>query len=379
VMRWNYAGERSHLGLTYAPNYTTYVRNRDYNTWNHELNFTADRQLTQKWSIGTGANGMYSNMDQILFTPSTLATVTALPAQFEDFANTLLQRPMTVEQVASAISGASVVDTPSRVLFFGNRVFSSGGNVALSYAHSSRTTISGAVSALHMQPVSTDERGFLDDRTTPLLANTTSGNASLSVSHGLSPRTQIGVSAGGDRTISSVQDAYRTSVTAFVGRRMGMHWFAQVHGGTGTIIAVRESTALPRGLQYLSGGSLGFATRSHTFLGSVSRNFGDQFGIGAGSTLDTAGSWHWTPAWRTWVVFAGASTQRLQGVERRTINTWQANAGVTKAWNRHLSATVEYAYLTYDARSELFRRIGQNVVRGSITWTPQPTTRRSER
>ena len=64
----------------------------------------------------------------------------------------------------------------------------------------------------------------LDTTNTSLLANTTSGNASVAISYSLSPLTQLGGTVTTNRASSSLQDAYTTTSLASLGRTLGRRW-----------------------------------------------------------------------------------------------------------------------------------------------------------
>jgi opacity protein-like surface antigen len=167
-----------------------------------------------------------------------------------------------------------------------------------------------------------------------------------------------------------VEDVYRTSASAFIGRKMGMHWFAQAQGGGGTIRSNRQLYELPTGAQYLVGGSVGYMNQAHTIFLASNRSFGDQYGLGAGSTIVTSASWIWAHPRRSWTVLASASDQWFQA-RAGNIHGWQALAGISKMLSSHLSCRVEYAYIAYDGRSAFSRELSQNAVRASLEWSPR--------
>jgi hypothetical protein len=375
---WSNEGERSHTGLTYTPSYQSHVINERYGGWNHSIGLTGGRELSRKWNLLAMANAMDSTLDQLLFTPTTLGTAVSLPATFEDFASNLLTKPLTSGQIAASLNGSPIIDQPSRAQFYGSRIFSASANVSLTYAYSTRTKVTVSLAGSRTQPLSTKDEGVAGSITTRAFTNSTSANAGVTVSHAIDPRTDIGVRAESTRAFSTIQDAYNNSAVLFLGRRMGRRWFVQGHGGPGTIVPVRQTYALPAGVQYRIGATMGFMTRSHTFLGEVNRNFGDTQAIGATSTFDMAGAWRWATPWRSWSTRASVQSQQLKR-SGENIRSWQVSAATEKVLNRQLSCSVEYAYISYDAPTNLFRRSEQHAVRASLIWSPSGPRRAANR
>lgn len=371
-MGWSRSSERAHFGINYTPSYISLRRNDSYNSWNHRLTITGDRQLTRSWSFTGGILGAYTTMEQSLFAPTVFRQMTALPTTLDNLSNVLLRSPLTNEQMAATLTGSAIADSPARVLLFGNTALNTSANLSFSYAKSSRTIVSISAGGGHTRPIRTTQSENLPNNN--LISDTTMGNANVTLSHSLSPRTQIGASVIGDRVKSNFQDVYRTSALFFAGRRMGMRWFAQLNGGLGTIRSVRQTYALPTGPQFQGAGSLMYRASSHSYLMSIQRSFGDQFGIAAGSTLSSSASWTWVPSRSNWQVFATGTDQRFGGRQPGNIRSWQANGGVSRRLGEHLSCTVEYAYLHYDGK-QISSSIVQKGVRASLTWYPQRIAR----
>jgi hypothetical protein len=346
----------------------SYINHSNLNAFNHALSFTVNREVTRKVRLSLGMAASYSNIDQLLFTPTSFQRAAALPATLDDFANSLLATPFTSDQLAAMLTGLPVAESPARLLLFGDRTLSTSANTSLSYSATTRSQLTFQAGVVRSQPILND--GIEQTRLDRTLSYSSGGSASFSYSYSLSPRTQIGAAIAESRTFSPLQDAYSTSFTMFAGRKMSRRWFGQLMGGGGFMRPVRETVQLPRGPQYLAGGSIGFRAQSNTVLLAVNRTFGDNFGIGAASTVSASIAWVWNPMHRSWSVQTSASSQRFQGQGIRALNTWQGMFAVSKSLGQYLSSTIEYAYARYETGSAIQGVIAPHAVRASLVWTP---------
>lgn len=369
---WNRSDERSHIGIEYSAGYNSFFRYSDFNSANHTVSMTFDREIARKWSITSGFAGTYSNFDQLLFAPSALREVASLPTSFDDLAHALMGTTFTSAQVGAMLTGAAIGDSPARFLLFSNRALTSSGNASLSYSHSQRTTITVSGSEARSQPISGTRYNALGDNVLAnnILTSSTSIGLGVAATHSLTPRTTIGVNVLTDRVSSNVQDVYRTSTTAFFSRRMSQRWILQAHGGGGQIRSLRTSYELPSGFQYRGGGSIGYSGKGHTYLVAVERMFGDSYGVGAGSTMQVSATWNWTSRSRNWSLYATGMDQRLQERQPGNIRSWQATVGASRQLNRNLSCSVDYAYVTSGTINQT-RGAERSGVRLVLTWSPE--------
>src|ERR1019366_10664034 len=67
-----------------------------------------------------------------------LSVLSQLPATFDDLAAAFSIGQFSNAQMASMLTGASMLESPARGLLLGNRVLSYSANAGLNYAHSSR-------------------------------------------------------------------------------------------------------------------------------------------------------------------------------------------------------------------------------------------------
>lgn len=369
TMGWTHRSERANFGLTYSPMYLTRWKYPDENTVSHSLSFAADRELSRNWVFRASSAAAYMTAEQLLFSPTAFSRAASTPANFDDFAAEFLRRPFTNALVASMITGTPAAESPARTLFYGNRIFSSLASATLSYRASPRTTITAGFGGTRTESFpSSRER---EANSVALVGKTTGATADLSISQSLTPRTEVGVSVNANRYGSPVQDALRTSVNGFVGRRMGVHWVAQIHGGAGQIRTLRTTFVAPKGLQAQGGGSIAYHTFAHTIMGSTERTFGDSLGLGAGSMLSTSAAWNWAHPRRSWSVHSSFGQQGFLGGPVANLRSWQTATGVTKQLGAHLSHAIDYAYLRYSSALSA-RPFAIHAVRVSLMWRPGP-------
>lgn len=373
---WMKSGERSDFSFMYAPSYTGRVRYAAWNALNHSLSLNARQKLTPKWSLGFSVAGDLSNLAELLFSPTVFSNVASTSANFDDLAAAMLAGKFTNAQLASILTGAPLVESPARNLFYGDRMFMSALRASLSYSPSPRLSISLGAGGGRSQYVS-DSQNIGAPGYRYLVPSTTSGSANLTVSYSRSPRTQIGATVASSRILSSLQDTYVTTSTASLGRTMGRRWFLQIQGGVGVMNPVRQTFILPRGPQPIGGGSLGFRTFSHTFLGSYDRTVSDSYGYGAGSTSSVSAAWRWSRPGRGWSLEGSLSRQELQGSGFENLKSWRATAGLGRALAAQLALLTQYVYLGYSGRLENTPySFSQSALRVSLVWFSQPNAPR---
>ena len=317
--------------LTYTPSYTGRLRFAAWNALNHSASFNAARRFG-KWRFNVSAAADLSNLSEFLFSPTVFASVAAVPVSFNDLAAAVLTGTFSNAQLASLLTGAPLVESPARNLFFGERMFTSAVQTSLSYAPSPRLAITFSGSANRTQHLSDNQAGVA--QSSYLIPKTTSAGAGLALSYSRSARTQLGISVISNRVASSIQDVYTTTTTASLGRTMGRRWFLQVSGGIGVMNPVRSTYVLPTRPQPVANASLGYRTLSHTFLGSYSRAVSDSYGLGASSTSSTSGSWRWARPGRSWWIESSAGWQQLAGgAAYANSSGWQGSrAGLAGRW-----------------------------------------------
>src|SRR5262249_10276458 len=264
---WSERGARSNVSIQYTASYLAQVRYSNLNALSHFLVIGASRRLSPKWSVGFSGSSTLSTYNQLLFSPMVFSSVVATPATLDDLASAILAGKYTNDQLASLLTGAPLIESPARTAIFGNRVFASFAGITLSYAHSTRLSFNLSTSGSLMRHMN-ERNQPRDAQYLYLIPRAITANAGVSVSYALSARTEVGINMSSSRALSSIQDAYTTSASGFIGRTIGRRWFAQVHGGGGFITNIHSHYPSSAGTSPVFGGSLGYRTSAHGFLGS---------------------------------------------------------------------------------------------------------------
>jgi len=372
-IRWATSGEHSTFSLTYTPSYTGRVRYSSVNALNHALSLNATSKVAPRWSLGFSLNGNLSTIEQFLFSPTAFSNAASVSASFNDLSGAMLAGRSTNTELASALSTATLVESPVSALLYGQRMFTSAMQTSVAYSHSPRLSVTFSGGATRSQRVA--DSSVVQNLS--LLPTTTSGNASVAISYSLSPQTQIGGSVTSSRFSSSLYDGYTTASTASLGRTLGQHWFWQIHGGIGVMNPLRQISIPPTGRHPVAGGSLGFRTFSHTLLGSYDRTAGDSYGLGVSTTSSATATWRFSRPGSGWWLTGAFSWQRMEGTALTNTTGWRTTAGFGRALGAHLAWQTEYAYLNYSGSFSSAAYSGsQSAVRVSLVWTAQPALAR---
>jgi hypothetical protein len=372
VFNWTKFTERSTFSLTYTPSYTGYVRNSSLNALNHALSLTASRKIAPQWTFSFSAAGNLSSVEQSLFTPSTLSNVASASSTFSDLSAAVLSGNFANNpQLGAILTSSPLAQSPLNNLFYGQRMFTASARVSLGYSYSPRLSVTFSGGGARSQHV---EDQALGAGNTAVIPNTTSGDAGVAISYSLSPVTQLGGTVTTNRTSSSIYDGYTTTSVVNLGRTLGRHWVAQVHGGVGVTNAVRQTlSVVPAKPGPAIGGSLTYKTLSHTFLGSFDRGVSDSYGLGAATSSTANAAWHWRRAGNSWGLDSSFSWQQLQG-SNALANTsgWSTTAGLTRAIGPHVVLLTQYVHLTYTGGLlAAAYHYSQDAIRVSISWTPR--------
>lgn len=375
-------GERSSFAVSYTPSYTGQIRYSSLNTLNHGLSLTASRKLAPRWNFTFSAAGDLSSLQQSQFSPTRLSSVASVPSTFDDLAAGVLSaRFGNNPQLANVLASAPLAQSPLLTLLYGQRIFTSAAQISLSYSYSPRLSVAFSGGISRTQPVSNDQSST--NFQTSLLSNTTSGNASVTVSYSLSPLTQAGGTVTTSRVSSTLQDSYITTSLATFGRTIGRHWFVQIHGGAGITNPVRQTSfAASTKPRPAIGGSLGFKTFSSTLLGAYDRSVSDPYGTGASTSSTTSATWQWRQPGRAWRLESSVSWQQLGSgalVNAAPTNTaltntsgWNISAGFGRSLGPHFALHTQYSYLYY--RLNANNNLSQSAVRTSLVWTRNPAS-----
>jgi hypothetical protein len=277
--------------------------------------------------------------------------------------------------MASMLTGANVLESPARGLLLGDRVLSYSGNVGLTYAHSSRLSF-------HFSSVSgggQNRRGGTNG--TPeekiILPRSMAISAGMALSYAFSPRTGIGLNVEESRTINKYQNAYSTSGTASISRKMGMHWFLSVNaGGAITRMTSQSFSGASTSPQVVGGGSLGYQLRTQTFVGTYQRSSSDGFGFAAGANTTATAGWTWRRPGSRWTVFASGGQHQIRGAGFASLSGWETAGGISASLDAHTSLSGQYVYFnSQGSYGGTFNNMIVHSVRVSLGWTPQTAQR----
>jgi hypothetical protein len=376
---WLRASERTASSFSYTSSLAGRLRYSELNAWNHAFSLTTSHHFSPRTIGNFSIGGDLSNLEQSLFSATTLGNIASARTGFDALADAMLAAKFNSPLLSSIFNSASLAESPLRNLLYGQRMFTTGVKSSVSYAYSPRLSISFQGGAGRNQYLS--DAQVRNSGMNYLLANTTSGSGDLSLSYSLSPLTQIGGSLGTQRIVSSVQDSYTTTALFTMGRTLARRWILQIRGGAGVINPVGRRTLLIGGRPWMlstsahpaGGASLGYKTTSHTILASVEQTVSDSYGLGAATTTTAGASWNWRRPGHDWWLESGTGWQQLEGTGLGRISGLRTTLGLGRKLRPQLAILAQYAYLDYSGRVQAIAYSqGQSAVRVSLSWTPHP-------
>jgi len=374
---WLRSGERNTSSFIYTSSLTGRLRYSELNAWNHAFSLTASHHVSPRTIFNFSAAGDVSNLEQSLFSPTTLSNIASSRATLDDLAGAMLASKFSNPQLTSLLNSAPLVESPLRNLLYGQRMFTSAAKASVSYSYSPRLSLSFQAGGGRNQYLS----GSLTHAmlTSYMISNTTSGNAEVSASYSLSPRTQVGGSVGTQRILSSLQDSYATTSLVTLSRQLARRWLLQMHGGAGVLTPVGQvssvlsnrSRLLATSLNPAGGASLAFKTNSQSILSSIEHTVSDSYGLGAATSTSAALSWYWRRPGRAWWLESSAGWQQLQGNGLARLSGLRTTAGLGRNLGTQLVLLTQYAYLSYSSQLQTpAYRQGQSAVRVALVWSP---------
>lgn len=355
---------RSGIFLTYSPSYIRDLRYSELDSLNQSLSFTVSWKLRSGWSLETALASAVNGTTQFMFEPTLYTQITEVAATADELAAALLKTArFDNAYFASLLTGAPLLESPARQVFFGERVLNGSAHAALSHTRA-RWTLGLSAQATRYENIA----GKSASRVSPLVPSVMAGRAGVNVSYSLSPRTEIGLNASSQRTMSRFQDTYTSMATAKFARRMSPQWFIQMHSGAGFFTA-GQGVRLPGGPQYLAGGGLGFKTQAHSFLLSGERSIADNYGYRASSNVTTTASWGWGRPNRRWRIQASGSHQLIHFSEVPDMTAWIASASFSERLSARTWLSLRYSYLRSQEYAGLPGNREIHAVRLAISWT----------
>jgi hypothetical protein len=381
---WTRFSERSTFSLSYAPSYTSDMR-YSLSAFNHLVSLNIHRKLAPRWTFRFSAGAHLSTYAETLFSPTTLSNVAAVQANFNDLAAGLLASKFTNNpQLGVILTNSPLTESPVSNLLYGGRMLTASATTSLSYSFSPRLSLSFIGSGGRTQSISPNQA--LNASNPYAILDTTNSNGSVALSYSLSPFTQLGGSVTTSQVSSSLLGSYITTTSMLtLGRTLHQRWLMQILGGVGTTSILHSSLlAFPTGPSSVFGGSLGYKTLSHTFLGSYGRTVGDVAStIGLSPCLVAArcssatAAWRWRLPGNSWWLEADFGWQQLVGNGVANTSGYRMTAGLNRALGTHAVLLTQYVYINYSGglRSVPYY-FSQNAMRVTVTWTHQPVALR---
>ena len=367
---WQPHGRGTNFSVLYSISYGGTVRYPDLNGLSHSLSMSASRQLTRKWSFSLTGAAQDSTMAEFMYQPSALSVLSQLPASFDDLAAAFSIGQFSNTQMASMLTGASMLESPTRGLLLGNRVLSYSASAGLNYAHSSRLSFHFASFSAGGQNRRGGQNGIPQEKY--VLPRSLGMNAGMGLSYSLSPRTQVGFNVEEGRVVNGYQNAYSTNSTVSVGRKMGMHWFLRVRGG-GSITQMTQNTyGTPASRQVIGGSSIGFQTYTQTLVASYDRTSADAYGFAVGTNTTATGSWSWRRPGSRWSIFASGGQHQIRDAGFASISGWEASGGISGSLDAHTTLSAQYVYFnSQGSYVGNLNNMAVHSVRLSLGWNPQ--------
>jgi hypothetical protein len=370
---WQHRRDRTNASLFYSGSYSGMTHYSNLNSLSHSLSLSASRQLTPKWTLTLTGSAQDGTLAEYLYQPTALSVLSQLPTTFDDLAAAFSIGQFSNSQIASMLTGASVLDSPARGLLLGDRVLSYAANVGLNYAPSSRLSIHFASFSAGGQ----NRRNGQDNiqQVVHVLPRSLGMNAGVSLAYALSPRTQVGLSVDENRVVNIYQDAYTTNGLASIGRKMGIRWFLSVRGGGSLTRTLKTNYGIPASRQVIGGGSIGFRTYTQTFVASYDRSSSDTYGFAVGTNTTATGSWNWRRPGSRWTLFTSGGQHRMGGTGYAHINGWEASGGLSARMSERTTVSGQYVYFNSSGNYlGNVTSIAVHSVRITFAWSPQPLT-----
>jgi hypothetical protein len=367
---WQHHRRGTSFSALYSLSYGGISRYSDLSGLSHSLSVTASQQLTAKWTLSLTGAAQDTTQAEFMYQPSALSVLSQLPASFDDLAAAFSIGQFSNAQMASMLTGASMLESPTRGLLLGNRVLSYSANVGLNYARSSRLSFHFASFSAGGQNLRDGQSGIPQEKF--ILPRSLGLSAGIGLSYALSPRTQVGLNVEENRVVNRYQGAYTTNSTASLGRKMGMRWFLSIHGGGSVTQATQSNYGTPVTRQMIGGGSIGFRTYTQTFTGSYDRTSSDTYGFAVGANTTATGSWNWRRPGSRWTIFASGGQQQMKSTGFADISGWEASGGVSATLNLHTALSVQYVY--FNSQGSYLGNLDNMIahtVRLSLSWNPQ--------
>jgi len=364
---YSQAGTRSAFSAVYAVNYSGRTQYSQFDAWNHSFTLGWRRKLGRKWSATLAANADLLTSTALLSVPTSASSLAAAPATFDEFAAAVLSGNYANSQLASILTAAPLPAPAAQLQFYGYRSLATAVVTSITYAHSSRLSISANAAGGRSQHISSSADRTSSGAPAYFLPTNTWVTSSLSMSYSLTPRTQISLSGSGTRVVSYLADTYTAQGSGSIGHIMGRRWFLQASAGSGYIFAVKGIGG-SSGTGYTAGGSIGYKTFASTFVASYAHTLGNNYGLGGYATEAASGAWHWArPGW-SWSASVSGGWQQSSDLLYPSLDSWNVSAALSRQFGVHTSASLQYGYMNVQLPdAQTYKLNGVSLI---LAWSP---------
>ena len=373
TLRAHSYGHRTSYRFEYTPSYVRRLHYVEWNAFNHDLDFTASRDLTERLHASFSVSGIVRTLDQFTSAPAVYSRVAASPLSFEDFASAVASGTYNNDQIAALLTGDRYLVSPAEVAIFGNRTARFLAANRYTYALSPRSSVSfglvgSRVQFLPQLPENSERRDFL-------VHHSTSAGVNAGFSTTIAPRTELAFEASAVETFSIQSNVVETAYLQ-LNRVFGTHWLVHVKGGGGYVRPVKEELfPTRRGLRYLAGGGVAYKTYSNAIVLSVERGINDQYGIGAGDNLISSLGWSIHQPGSSWSFLIDGGYEYIKRPQFLNVQGWTLRGGISRYITRNLSWSSEYSYLVArTAYADQRLNLGRNTARLALIWNALPNS-----
>jgi hypothetical protein len=366
---WQVHRQRWNFSSTYSSTYSGMARYSEGNGVSQSLGLEFSRMLRPKWTFSLSMTGADTTLAQMLYQPMMAGLITQLPITMDDLAAAVSLGQFSSAEVASMLTGAPLLESPARNLLLGNRILSYSAHAGLTYVHSPRLSFHFATLAAggqHRVP-----NGSALDQPNYLMPRTLGANAGMGLAYMLTPRTQFGLDISSNRTTNRYQSGYSNQADVSLGRKMGPHWFLKANVGGSVAEITNQAYGTPRTKNLIGGGSLGFRTFAHSWVGSYQRTSTDSYGFAIGTSNALSLGWNWHRPGASWSLFTNVGQHQIRNTGYGSITGWQTTAGLTRALSFHTNMSVQYVYFS-DAGNYLGRASDMAIHSLRVTWSWAP-------
>lgn len=362
---WTRFRTRSQFLAVYTPSIVAWTRYSEQNALNHELTLSAVTRMGSRWTFSSSAAGMVQDIQHSFFAPIVLSREAGM--SFDNLVEDSMSGSLSNDQMAAQLTGAPVIASPAAVLLYGNRVLKASWRNVLAYSWSPRTTIAAGFIASRNQSLSENDHG---PQFPNFIRQTTMGEASLSISHSLSPRTHISARLGSRRTFYRLGGYYQDQLVLSLAHAISSRWYLAVTSGARLVRPVRSGFGTAHRPRYIGTGSLGYKTYAHTITASYG-NSNEEYEFGAVTGQNVAGVWQWRKPGRPWAAGATFSRQQIDSRSFPSLETWRTSASFSRSLSSGVVLSAQYAYLSYSgAFFANLSGVSRSAVRLSLSWSP---------